>query len=172
VLSISLEEAVRGGKREIALSDPNTGQRKTLTVKIPEGVRAGQRIRLSGQGQPGMGGGQAGDLYLKIEIEPDPRFRVEGSDLHTSVPVAPWEAALGGDAEVQTLDGPVRVRIPAGSSSGRKIRLRGRGLSQAGNGTKGDLLAEIRIMVPEQLSERERELFQQLAEASGFRARA
>jgi curved DNA-binding protein len=171
-LSISLEEAVRGGKREITLSDPNTGQRRTLSVKIPEGVRAGQRIRLAGQGQPGMGGGAAGDLYLKIEIEPDPRFRVEGSDLHTSVAVSPWEAALGGDAEVQTLDGPVRVKIPAGSSSGRKIRLRGRGLSQAGNGTKGDLLAEIRIMVPEQLSERERELFQQLAEASSFRARA
>lgn len=171
-LSISLEEAVRGGKREITLSDPNTGQRRTLSVKIPEGVRAGQRIRLAGQGQQGMGGGAAGDLYLKIEIEPDPRFRVEGSDLHTAVAVAPWEAALGGDAEVQTLDGAVRVRIPAGSSSGRKIRLRGRGLPQAGNGAKGDLLAEIRIMVPEQLSERERELFEQLAEASSFRARA
>lgn len=173
-LSISLEEAVRGGKREITVSDPNTGQRRTLSVKIPEGVRAGQRIRLAGQGQPGIGGiggGPAGDLYLRIEIEPDPRFRVEGSDLHTSVPVSPWEAALGGDAEVQTLDGAVRVRIPAGSSSGRKIRLRGRGLPQAGDGTKGDLLAEIRIMVPEQLSERERELFQQLAEASSFRAR-
>jgi curved DNA-binding protein len=169
-LSISLEEAVRGGKREITLSDPNTGQRKTLSVKIPEGVRAGQRIRLAGQGQPGMGG-PAGDLYLKIEIEPDPRFRVEGSDLHTAVAVAPWEAALGGDAEVQTLDGVVRVKIPAGSSSGRKIRLRGRGLPQAG-GEKGDLLAEIRIMVPEKLSDRERELFEELAGASSFRARA
>jgi curved DNA-binding protein len=170
-ISLSLEEAVRGGKREITLTDPSTGQRKTLSVKIPEGVRAGQRIRLGGQGQPGMGGGPAGDLYLKIEIEPDPRFRVEGSDLHTAVPVAPWEAALGGDAEVQTLDGNVRVKIPPGSSSGRKIRLRGRGLPQS-SGEKGDLLAEIRIVVPEKLSERERELFEQLAEASGFRARA
>jgi curved DNA-binding protein len=167
-ITISLEEAVRGGKREIALSDPGTGQRKTLSVKIPEGVRAGQRIRLSGQGQPGMGGGPAGDLYLRIEIEPDPRFRVEGADLHTALPVTPWQAALGGDAEVQTLGGPVRVKVPAGSSSGRKIRLRGRGLSQAG-GEKGDLLAEIRVMVPEKLSERERELFEQLAEASSFR---
>jgi curved DNA-binding protein len=171
VISISLEEAVRGGKREIALSDPNTGQRKTLSVKIPEGVRAGQRIRLAGQGQPGMGGGPAGDLYLKIEVEPDPRFRVDGADLHTAVPVSPWEAALGSDAEVQTLDGAVRVKIPAGSSSGRKIRLRGRGISQPG-GEKGDLLAEIRIMVPEKLSDRERELFEELAEASSFRARA
>jgi curved DNA-binding protein len=170
-IHLTLEEALRGGKREITLSDPNTGQRKTLSVKIPEGVRAGQRIRLGGQGQPGAGGGPAGDLYLRIEIEPDPRFRVEGSDLHTSVPVAPWEAALGGDAEVQTLDGPVRVKIPPGSSTGRKIRLRGRGLPKA-DGEKGDLLAEIRIVVPEKLSERERELFEQLADASSFRARA
>lgn len=170
-IRLSLEEAVRGGKREITLQDPGTGQRKTLSVRIPEGVRAGQRIRLANQGQPGMNGGPNGDLYLKIEIDPDPRFKVEGADLHTTVSVAPWEAALGGDAEVQTLDGPVRVKIPAGSSSGRKIRLRGRGLAQAG-GEKGDLLAEIRIMVPEKLSERERELFEQLAQSSSFRARA
>jgi len=165
-----LEDAVRGGQREITLSDPNTGQRKTLSVRIPAGVRAGQRIRLAGQGQPAMDGGQAGDLYLRIEIEPDPRFRVEGSDLHTPVPVTPWEAALGSEAEIQTLDGPVRVKIPAGSSTGRKIRLRGKGLPQAG-GERGDLIAEIRIMVPEKLSERERELFEQLAADSSFRAR-
>jgi curved DNA-binding protein len=169
-ISLSLEEAVRGGKREIALSDPNTGQRKTLSVRIPEGVRAGQRIRLAGQGQPGMNGGQAGDLYLKIEIEADPRYKVDGANLQTPVAVTPWEAALGGEAEVQTLDGPVRVKIPAGSSTGRKIRLRGKGLPQAG-GEKGDLIAEIRIVVPETLSERERELFEQLAAASSFRAR-
>lgn len=170
-IKLSLEEAVRGGKREITLQDPNTGQRKTLSVRIPEGVRAGQRIRLANQGQPGMNGAPAGDLYLKLEIEPDPRFKIEGTDLHTTVPVSPWEAALGGDAEVQTLDGAVRVKIPAGSSSGRRIRLRGRGLAQSG-GEKGDLLAEIRIVVPEKLSERERELFEQLAESSSFRARA
>lgn len=169
-INLSLEEAVRGGKREITLQDPNTGQRKTLSVRIPEGVRAGQRIRLAGQGQPGMNGGQAGDLYLKIEIEPDSRYKVDGANLQTTVAVTPWEAALGADADVQTLDGPVRVKIPAGSSTGRKIRLRGRGLPQSG-GEKGDLLAEIRIVVPETLSERERELFEQLAEASSFRAR-
>ncbi|MFL6193667.1 MAG: DnaJ C-terminal domain-containing protein [Thermoanaerobaculia bacterium] len=163
-LSISVEEAVRGGSRELTVSDPNTGQRRTLTVKIPEGVRAGQKIRLAGQG----GGG--GDLFLKIEITPDPRFRVEGSDIHTTVPVSPPEAALGGEADVETPNGPVRVRIPAGSSSGRKIRLRGRGLAQSGGG-KGDLLAEIRIVLPERLSERERELYEQLAEAAAGRAR-
>jgi curved DNA-binding protein len=169
-ISLSVEEAVRGGSREIAISDPNTGQRKTLTIKIPEGVRSGQKIRLSGQGTAGMGGGPAGDLFLKIEIAPDPRYRVEGSDILTTVAVSPAEAALGGEADVETPTGPVRVRIPAGSSSGRKIRLRGRGLSQSGGG-KGDLLAEIRIVVPEQLTDRERELYEQLAAASADRTR-
>jgi curved DNA-binding protein len=139
-------------------------------VKIPAGVRSGQKIRLAGQGSPNFGGGAPGDLLLKVEIQPDARFKVEGSDIHTTVPVSPWEAALGGEAQVETPIGPVRVKIPAGSSSGRKIRLRERGLSQPG-GVKGDLLAEIRIVIPDQLSPRERELFEQLSEASEFRPR-
>ncbi|MEA2600570.1 MAG: curved DNA-binding protein [Acidobacteriota bacterium] len=169
-LPLTVEEAVQGGTKEIALADPQTGQRRTLSVKIPAGVRSGQKIRLAGQGSPGFGGGEAGDLLLKVEIQPDPRFKVEGSDIHTTVPVAPWEAALGSEAEVETPTGPVRVRIPAGSSSGRKIRLRNRGLSAQGGG-KGDLLAEIRIVIPDQLSPRERELFEQLAEVSEFQPR-
>lgn len=167
-ISLSVEEAVRGGSREIAISDPNTGQRKTLTIKIPEGVRPGQRIRLAGQGSPGMAGGPAGDLFLKIEIEPDSRFRIEGSDILTAVEITPPQAVLGGEADVETPTGAVRVRIPARSSSGRKIRLRGRGLAQSGGG-KGDLLAEIRIVVPEQLTDRERELYEQLAAAAASR---
>jgi len=164
-ITLSVEEAVRGGSREIAISDPNTGQRKTLTIKIPEGVRSGQRIRLAGQGSPGFGGGPSGDLFLKIEIAPDTRYRVEGSDILTTVPVHPPVAALGGEADVETPTGTLRVKIPAGSSSGRKIRLRGRGLSQSGGG-KGDLLAEIRIVIPENLTDRERELYRQLAEVA------
>jgi curved DNA-binding protein len=167
-ITLSVEEAVRGGSREIAISDPNTGQRKTLTIKIPEGVRSGQRIRLAGQGSPGLGGGPAGDLFLKIEIAPDPRYRVEGSDILTHVPVHPPVAALGGEADVETPTGTLRVKIPAGSSSGRKIRLRGRGLSQSGGG-KGDLLAEIRIVIPENLTDRERELYRELAEVAAER---
>jgi curved DNA-binding protein len=167
-IALSVEEAVRGGSREIAISDPNTGQRKTLTIKIPEGVRSGQRIRLAGQGSAGFGGGPAGDLFLKIEIAPDPRYRVEGSDILTTVPVHPPVAALGGEADVETPTGTLRVKIPAGSSSGRKIRLRGRGLSQSGGG-KGDLLAEIRIVIPENLTDRERELYRELAEVEAER---
>jgi len=172
-ISLTLEEAARGGTREITLADPSTGQRRTLSVRIPEGIRPGQKIRLAGQGQPGLDGGQAGDLLLKVEILPDPRFRIEGSDIHTTVPVTPWEAALGGEAEVETPTGRLRVKIPAGSSSGRKIRLRGKGLAKAGGakGDRGDLLAEIRVVVPETLTDRERELFEELAEASSFRAR-
>jgi curved DNA-binding protein len=169
-LQLSLDEAYHGGTRELSLHDPSTGQRKTLSVRIPPGVRPGQRIRLAGQGSPGLGGGEAGDLLLKVEVLPDPRFKIEGSDLHTTVDIAPWEAALGGEADVETLNGGVRIKVPAGSSSGRKIRLRGKGLAQSGGG-RGDLIAELRIVVPEQLSERERELFSQLAEASQFQAR-
>ncbi|HVF61954.1 MAG TPA: J domain-containing protein [Thermoanaerobaculia bacterium] len=164
-LPVTLEEAVRGGSREITLSDAQTGERNTLAVKIPAGVRAGQRIRLAGKGQPGLGGGQPGDLFLRVELEPHPRFRVEDGDLFVTVPVTPWEAALGGEAEVETLQGPLRVRIPPGSSSGRRIRLRGKGLPKPG-GEPGDLYAEIRIVVPETLSERERELYQELAQAA------
>jgi curved DNA-binding protein len=174
-LPLTLQEATEGGTREISFADPATGERKTLSVRIPPGVRAGQKIRLAGQGHPGRGGA-AGDLFLKIEILPDPRFKVQGADLHTTVPVTPWEAALGGEAEVETLEGPVRVKVPAGSSSGRKIRLRGKGLAQGRNGgggtaEKGDLIAELKIVVPESLTPRERELFEQLAESSRFRAR-
>ena len=173
-LPLTLEEAARGGTREITFADGATGERKTLSVRIPPGVRSGQKIRLAGQGQAGRGG-SAGDLFLKIDVLPDPRFKVEGSDLHTTVPVTPWEAALGGEAQVETLDGSVRVRVPPGSSSGRKIRLRGKGLASRNGGSggaeRGDLIAEFRIVVPETLTERERELFEELAESSEFRAR-
>ncbi len=172
-LSLTLEEAIRGGSHELSYADPSTGQRRSLSVKIPPGVRSGQRIRLAGRGMSGGDGGAPGDLYLRLDVAPDTRFRVEGSDLYTPLPVAAWEAALGAEAQVETPEGAVRVKVPAGSSSGRRIRLRGRGLPHHGAGQKerGDLYAEIKVMVPDSLSERERELFEQLREASPFRAR-
>jgi curved DNA-binding protein len=169
-LLLTLEEAARGGERELQLADPGQGGPRTFRVKIPPGVREGQRIRLTGQGGAGSGGGKAGNLYLRVEIAPHPRFRVDGADLQTVLAVSPWEAALGGEARIDTLDGAVTVRIPAGSSSGRKIRLRGRGLL-AGDGSAGDLYAEIRVMVPEQVTDSERALFEKLAQESSFRAR-
>ncbi len=162
---LSLEEAGRGGKREIQLSDPETGKRRTLRVTIPKGIRPGQKIRLAGQG--GKSGKRRGDLYLTVDLLPHPSFQLDGADLQTILPITPWEAALGGQATLATLDGNVTLKIPAGSSSGRKIRLRGKGFP-AGSGNFGDLLAEIRIMVPDDLTDRQRELFEQLKETSEF----
>jgi curved DNA-binding protein len=170
-ITLTLEEAAQAGQRELTLTDPATGQRKTLRVKIPKGIRPGKRIRLAGQGGPGGGGNDRGDLYLRVELLSDPRFKLEGNDLQTTLPVAPWEAALGGTANVQTLDGTVAVKIPAGSSSGRKIRLRGKGFPTPSGGA-GDLFAEIRIRVPVELTERERQLFEELEKESDFDARS
>ncbi len=167
---LTLDEAARGGAREISISDPTTGGARTFKINLPRGVKAGQKIRLSGRGGPGAGSGTAGDLYLKIELEADPRFRLEGLDLYADLTVSPWEAALGAEASVQTLDGSVKVRVPPGSSTGRKIRLRGKGFPNP-KGAAGDLYAEIKVVVPDQLSSEERELFEQLAEVSKFKPR-
>lgn len=167
VLELSLEEAARGGRRQLTLPD---GGR--LEVDIPRGVVDAQRIRLAGQGGAGVGGGPAGDLFLRIRLRPHPRFRVEGRDLYTDLPVSPWEAALGAEVPVPTLDGTARVKVPEGSSSGRRLRLRGQGLPGPGTAPDGDLYVIITIHVPKRLTKRERELFEELASASKFDPRA
>jgi curved DNA-binding protein len=134
-------------------------------VNIPAGVRDGQRIRLAGEGSRGPGGGPPGDLFLRVRVKPDPRFRVDGKDLYTDLAVAPWEAVLGAEVEVPTLDGTSRVKVPAGSSCGRKLRLRGQGLAG------GDLYATVKIVVPKKPGKKERELFEKLAQVSKFDAR-
>ncbi len=169
-LALTLEEAASGGEREVALASAATGQSKTYLVRIPKGIRPGQRIRLAGQGEPGAGGGQAGDLYLTVELLPHPLFRLEGKDIYTTLPVTPWEAALGAEVTLPTLDGAVHVKVPAGSSSGRKIRLRGKGFPGTQSGP-GDLYAEISVRVPETLSAEEQKLFEQLADISHFTPR-
>jgi curved DNA-binding protein len=161
-LELSLEEAARGGRRKISLGDG-----RDYEVNVPAGVRDGQRIRLAGEGGPGAAGGPAGDLFLRVRIKPHPRFRVEGRDLHLDLPVAPWEAALGASVEVPTLDGSTRVKVPAGSSSGRKLRLKGQGMPGP-RGARGDLFATVKIVVPKKPTKKERELYEQLAEASSF----
>jgi curved DNA-binding protein len=166
VLDLSLEEAARGGRRRLSLEGVGT-----IEVDIPRGVRDGQRIRLPGQGGEGYGGGSPGDLFLRVRLRPHPRFRVEGRDLFVDLPVAPWEAALGAEVPVPTLDGSARVKVPSGSSSGRRLRLRGQGLPDAGGGAGGDLYAVVMIHVPKKLTKRERELFEQLRSASKFNPR-
>lgn len=161
-LELTLEEAAAGGRRRLSLGDG-----REFEVEIPPGARDGQRIRLSGQGGPGAGGGESGDLLLRVRLKPHPRFRVQGRDLSVDLAVSPWEAALGADVSVPTLDGSARVKVPAGSSSGRRLRLRGQGLP-GGGGSAGDLYAVVMIHVPKKLTRRERELFEQLASTSKF----
>ena len=161
-LELTLEEAAAGGRRRLSLGDG-----REFEVEIPPGVRDGQRIRLSGQGSPGAGEGESGDLFLRVRLKPHPRFRVQGRDLYVDLAVSPWEAALGADVSVPTLDGSARVKVPAGSSSGRRLRLRGQGLP-GGGGSAGDLYAVVMIHVPKKLTRRERELFEQLASTSKF----
>jgi curved DNA-binding protein len=162
VLELSLEEAAAGGRRQLSL-----GEDRNYDVRIPAGVRDGQRIRLAGEGGGGQAGGPSGDLFLRVRLRPHPRFRLDGRDLHTDVKVTPWEAALGATVEVATLQGRARVKVPAGSSSGRRLRLRGQGFPDS-KGGKGDLYATVQIAVPKHLSDRERELFEELATVSSF----
>jgi len=169
-IQLTLEEAASGGERAITLTDPQDGSQQTVRVRIPRGIRPGQKIRLAAKGGAGAGGGPPGDLFLHVEVLPHGRFRLEGHDLHTTLPITPWEAALGGTAQLETLEGPVTVRIPAGSPAGRKIRLRGYGYPQQ-KGGKGDLYAELEVVMPPQLSDREKELFGELAKVSTFNPR-
>ena len=164
-ISLTLEEAFRGGRRSITLSGPQ-GERR-LEVNIPAGVTDGQRIRLAGQGGQGSAGAAAGDLYLVVRIQPHSRYRLDGRNITMDLPLAPWEAALGASVSVETLGGPATVKVRPGTSSGKKLRLKGRGLPNP-KGTPGDLLAEVRIMVPPALDDEERSLFEQLAKVSDF----
>jgi curved DNA-binding protein len=164
-LELTVEEAYRGGRRWVGLAGPD-GQR-SYQVTVPAGVVDGQRIRLAGQGGQGTGGAAPGDLYLVVRIAPHPRYRLEGRDIHVQLPVSPWEAAIGATVPVDTPAGEAKVKVPPGSSSGRRLRLRGQGMPNP-RGQPGDLYAEVQIMVPPEPSRRERELFEELAKASGF----
>ena len=165
-LGLTLEEAYHGGRKTISLNTAH-GQ-KALEVNIPAGIKEGARIRLAGQGDPAVGG-QPGDLYLRIKLLPHQSFAVEQNNLIYELSLAPWEAALGVKLRVPTLDGEVEIAVPPGSSTGKKLRLRGRGL---GNGaSKGDEYVRINVRVPEKTTEEEKKLWEQLAEFSTFKAR-
>ena len=167
-LTLSVEDAYRGGRRSLTLAGP--GGPQSLDVDIPPGVTEGQRIRLAGQGGAARGAAPAGDLYLVVRLAAHPRYRVRGRDISVDLPMAPWEAALGADLTVDTPGGKGTVRVPPGTSTGRRLRLRGRGLPNP-SGAPGDLYAEAKVTVPPTLSEPERELFEQLSKVSSFDAR-
>ena len=166
VVDLSLEEAAAGGPLRVSLADG-----RSFTVNVPAGVRDGQRIRVAGRGGEGIGGGSTGDLFLRVHLRPHRVFRVDGRDLHVDVPVTPWDAALGTTLQVPTLTGSAKVRLPAGSSSGRRLRLRGKGMPGR-RSRHGDLYARVQIMVPDKLDERERKLFEELRTDSSFHPQA
>ncbi|MFD0262436.1 DnaJ C-terminal domain-containing protein [Kitasatospora indigofera] len=164
-LALSVEEAYRGGRRKITLAAP--GGERTYDVTIPAGVVDGQRIRLAGEGGQGRGTGSAGDLYLVVRLTPHPRYRLVGRDIHVDLPVTAWEAALGATVPVSGPGGMAKVNVPSGTSTGRRLRLRGEGMPHP-RGSPGDLYAEIKVMVPPSPGPRERELFEELAAVSSF----
>lgn len=168
-ISTTIEEAFYGADKKISLRT-NEGKIKTISVKIPEGILNGERVRLIGQGKQGENGGKSGDLYLKINIENDTRFKLQGYDLYTDLYLTPWEAALGTRANIKTIDDETRVYIPQGTQSGEKVRIPGKGYKKA-SGTRGDLVAEIKVMVPKQLTKEEKSMFEKLNEISNFNPR-
>ncbi len=177
VLQISLEEAFHGGRKTITMQTPTVTPEgrvvhdtRTFEVKIPAGILPGQKIRLAGQGGAGVGGGRKGDLYLKVEIPPHPVYQLNGRDLSMDLAVTPWEAALGAEIQVSTLSGPITLKVPAGTQSGQKLRLRGKGMPNP-KGAAGDLYAIVKIMVPKRLTRKERELFEKLRQESTFNPR-
>ena len=174
-VEIDLEDAYRGGARTIELRTPEmtadghvTVKPRALRVSIPAGVTEGQQIRLAGQGSPGIGGGPAGDLYLEVTIRPHRLFKVEGRDVSLTLPVAPWEAALGETVAVPTLGGTVDMRLPAGARAGQTLRLRGRGLPGR---PPGDQLVLLKVELPPD-SPRARQLFEQMKREVPFDPRA
>ncbi len=176
--AVTLEDAFRGTEMELNLSIPEYDAQGRLRrvphlvrARIPKGVAEGDRLRLAGKGGKGLHGGPNGNLYLNIALQPHPLYRVAGHDLYIDLPLAPWEAARGATVEVPTLAGSVNLKVPPGTSSGRKLRLGGRGLPKRKEGA-GDLYAVAQIVVPENAAGAELKLYDELAKASKFNPRA
>lgn len=174
-VQIDIEDAYRGATRAITLQVPEVDRSghvrtrsHTLNVKIPAGVREGQQIRLAGQGAPGAGNAPAGDLYLEILLAPHPVFQAEGRDIYVSLPITPWEAALGAKVPVPTLGGKVEMKIPAGAQSGQKLRLKGRGLPGK---PAGDQYLVLQIHTPEATTQAQRDAYERLAREAPYNPR-
>jgi curved DNA-binding protein len=175
-IMLDLEDAYQGASRMVTLRVPRTDAQghvmlaeHSLEVRIPKGVYDGQLIRLAGQGSPGIGGGPPGDLYLEVHFKEHPRYRVEGRDVYATLPLTPWEAALGASVKASVPDGAVEVRVPAGSQAGRKLRLKGRGIP----GTPpGDLYLVMEVVLPPATDPKARALYEQMARELAFNPRS
>ena len=168
-INVSIEEAYYGLSKKISLRTVN-GNMKTFSVKVPSGIRNNEKIRLIGQGKEGQNGGNNGDLFIKINIEDNNKFKLKGCDLYTNLFLTPWEAALGTKTQVDSIDESVALYIPPGIQSGEKIKIAQKGYKD-GKGTRGNLVAEVKIMVPKTLNNNEKELFEKMAEISTFNPR-
>jgi curved DNA-binding protein len=173
-VALTVEQAYQGTQVDLSLNMPEFDERgglrhvpRAFTARIPPGATDGQRLRLPGKGGRGRNGGRDGDLYLDISLRPHALYRASGHDLFMDLPLAPWEAVLGGSIEVPTPGGPVRLKVPEATQAGRQLRLPRRGLPKPAGG-QGDLYAIVQIAVPGVIGEPERELYRQLASASGF----
>ena len=169
-IKASLYEAFYGLEKPITLKNIN-GESKTFAVKIPEGIRSGEKIRLIGLGKAGKNGGKNGDLFLKIKIKDDNNFKLKGCDIYTEVLITPWEAALGTKAIVKTIDDETKIYIPKGIQSGEEIRIPNKGYKKTNKQDRGDLIAKIQIVVPKRLTEEEKEIYRKLSEISKFNPR-
>lgn len=176
-VTINIEDTFNGSLRHVSLQSTEVDKYgrphqkvKTYDVKIPRGIGEGGKIRLRGQGTQGPGG-RTGDMHLVVKFAPHQRFAIKGRDVETTVPIAPWEAALGGKVTVPVFEGAVAITVPPGTSSGRQLRVRGKGLPASGQMPQGDLIVSIAIAVPATLSAKERELFEELAKVSPFNPR-
>lgn len=174
---LTLEQAAQGTEVSFSLSVPSRRAdgrvekvTRSGTIRVPRGVAEGERLRVPGRGGEGHSGGPAGDLYLEVHLKPHPRFRPVGHDLYLELPIAPWEAALGAEIDVPTLDGTAKVSVRPGMRNGQKLRLAGKGLPRRKQGA-GDLYGVIQIVLPTEIGERERQLYRDLAEASPFNPR-
>jgi curved DNA-binding protein len=172
---LDLEDAYTGASRMLTLRVPRMDAagrmvlaEQTLNVRIPKGIHEGKVIRLTGQGGPGASGGSSGDLYLEVQFKPHPRYRTEGRDVYATLPVAPWEAALGASVPAQVPDGTVEVRVPEGSQNGRKLRLKGRGIPGS---PPGDLYLVLEMVLPPANTSKARELYQTMAREMAFNPR-
>lgn len=165
-ISIDLEDAYFGTEKKITLRTVN-GKMKTFSIKVPSGIRNGEKIRLLGQGKPGQNGGKNGDLFIKININNTKKFKINGYDLETDLYITPWEAALGKRLNISSIEENISIFVPAGTGSGQIVKIPGKGYKD-GKGGRGDLVAQVKIVVPKELTEKERDLFQQLNEISKY----
>ena len=169
-IRIKINEGFYGATKQISLKDID-GSSKTFSVKIPEGIRDGERIRLIGQGKQGKNGGKNGDLFLKVKIEDDKKFKLKGYDIYTEIPITPWEAALGIKTSIETIDDETNIYIPNGIQSGEKLVISNNGYKGENKDIRGNLIVKVKIVVPKELTKDEKKFYKKLSEVSKFNPR-